>query len=200
MQKIPGVGARLPDWFCKILSLLVVVGMVKVLVDIITNNVLDVIAASSRYQENLMHLFNNVDQHYRIKVLAGFDGFLKNLSVQKILVNIYGVFTTLTSSAVLIALYVVFLFVEQHFFKQKMNALFPQAGHRQVADSIITHILKDTQTYLGSVGFNSLLHKIMGAYVCNYAVTYIFLQVSTSRWVYRHSSVSSCANWRIYGL
>ncbi len=149
MQKIPGVGARLPDWFCKILSLLVVVGMVKVLVDIITNNVLDVIAASSRYQENLMHLFNNVDQHYRIKVLAGFDGFLKNLSVQKILVNIYGVFTTLTSSAVLIALYVVFLFVEQHFFKQKMNALFPQAGHRQVADSIIIHILKDTQTYLG---------------------------------------------------
>ncbi len=157
MQKIPVIGARLPDWFKKILSIIVVVGMGMVLINIISNNVNDVIAASSRYQENLMHIFNNIDQHYRIKVLAGFDGFLKDLSVQGILVNIYGVFTSITSSAVLIGLYVVFLFVEQHFFKQKINALFPQAGHRELVDSILSHIVKDTQTYLGLKTLLSLL-------------------------------------------
>ena len=157
IQKIPVIGARLPAWLCKILSLFVVVGMLLVLIDIITNNVNDVIAASSRYQDNLMHIFNNIDQHYRIKALASFDGFLKDLSVQGILVNIYGVFTTITSSAVLIALYVVFLFVEQHFFKQKLNALFPQKGHRELVDSILSHIVKDTQTYLGLKTLLSLI-------------------------------------------
>ena len=157
MQRIPKIGPRLPAWLCNILSLLVVVGMGKVLIDIITNNVHDVIAASSRYQDNLMHIFNNIDQHYRIKALASLDGFLKALSVQGILVNIYGVFTTITSSAVLIALYVAFLFVEQHFFKQKLSALFPQAEHRQLVDSILSHIVKDTQTYLGLKTFLSLI-------------------------------------------
>lgn len=157
MQKLPVIGDRLPNWISKILALMVVIGLVAVLIDIITNNVNDVIAASSRYQENLMHIFNNIDQHYRIKALASLDGFLKNMSVQGVLVNIYGVFTTITSSAVLIALYVVFLFVEQHFFKQKINALFPQPGHRKVVDSILSHIVKDTQTYLGLKTLLSLI-------------------------------------------
>ena len=157
MRRIPVIGARLPAWVSMVLSLLVVVAMVKVLVNIITNNVNEVIAASSRYQEHLLHLFNNIDKYYRIKALADLDGFLKGLSVQGILVNIYGVFTTITGSAVLIVLYVVFLFVEQHFFKQKINALFPQPGHRQLVDSILSHIVKDTQTYLGLKTLLSLI-------------------------------------------
>ena len=160
MQKIPFLGARLPEWLCKIFSLLVVVFMVKEVIDIISNNVHDVIAASSRYQENLVHIFSNIDQHYRIKALASLDGYLKSLSVQGILVNIYAVFTTITSSAVLIALYVVFFFVEQHYFKQKMNALFPQSGHREIVDSILSHIIKDTQTYLGLKTLLSLITAI----------------------------------------
>ncbi len=160
MQRLPGVGVYIPNWLSRVLSLLVVAVMIKILIDIITNNVSDVISASSRYQENLTHIFNNVDQRYRIKALAGLNDFLKNLSVQHILVNIYGVFTTITGSAVLITLYVVFFFVEQHFFKQKINALFPQRGHRQVVDSIISHIVKDVQMYLGLKTLLSLITAV----------------------------------------
>ncbi len=160
MQRLPGVGVYIPNWLSRVLSLLVVAVMIKILIDIITNNVSDVISASSRYQENLTHIFNNVDQRYRIKALAGLNEFLKNLSVQHILVNIYGVFTTITGSAVLITLYVVFFFVEQHFFKQKINALFPQRGHRQVVDSIISHIVKDVQMYLGLKTLLSLITAV----------------------------------------
>jgi AI-2 transport protein TqsA len=157
MQKLPVIGERLPEWLSKLLSFIVVIAMVIVLTNIITNNVNDVIEASPRYQENLMHIFNSIDQSYRIKVLASFDGFIKDLSLQRVAVNIYAVFTTLTSSAVLIALYVVFLFVEQHFFWQKMNALFPRRGHRQLVDNILMHIIKDTQTYLGLKTLLSLI-------------------------------------------
>ncbi len=149
IQRIPVVGVRLPSWLSLVISLLLVVILFKILIDIIGNNVTDVIQASSRYQENLARIFNSVDDRYRIKALASLDGLIKNLSVQSMLLNIYGVFTTITGSAVLITLYVVFLFVEQHYFTLKMDALFPQAGHRQLVDSITTHITKDIQTYLG---------------------------------------------------
>lgn len=149
MQRMPFVGSRLPNWLSMVLALLVVAILVKILIDIITNNVSDVITASSRYQENLTNIFNAIDERFHIKAFVNIDGFVKNLSVQSILMNIYGVFSTITGSAVLIALYVVFLFVEQHFFKQKLDALFPQASHRQLVNNITSHIVKDTQTYLG---------------------------------------------------
>lgn len=157
MQRLPGFGPRLPLWLSWVLSLLVVAIFFKILIDIISNNVNDVIVASSRYQDNLMRIFNTLDAKYHIKTFANFDVIFKNLSVQSLLLNIYGVFTTLMGSAVLIALYVIFLFVEQHYFKQKMDALFPQPGHRQLVDSIITHIVRDTQTYLGIKTLLSLL-------------------------------------------
>ena len=147
--KIPIIGARLPYWLSMVFSLLVVAGLFSVLINIITNNVNEVIGASSRYQANLTHIFHSIDQYYSVKLLNGVDGFLKNMDVQSILINFYSVFTTLMGSAVLIAIYVVFLFVEQHFFQQKINALFPQPAHRFLVDSIISQIVKDIQTYLG---------------------------------------------------
>ncbi|MFI4919526.1 MAG: AI-2E family transporter [Legionellales bacterium] len=149
MQRIPILGARFPAWLSMVLSLLLVVIFARILFDIISDNVSDVITASSRYQENLLHIFNKIDQRFHIKGLTNFDSIIKGLSIQNLLVNIYGVFTTLTSSAVLISLYVVFLFVEQHYFSQKMDALFPQPEHRNLVNNIISHIMKDTQTYLG---------------------------------------------------
>jgi predicted PurR-regulated permease PerM len=157
MERVPLVGPWLPGWLSKLLSLLVLVGFVMVLIDIITDNVNEVIAASSRYQDNLTNIFNHIDQRYRIKALAGFEGFIKNLSVQAVLVNIYGMFTSITGSAVLICLYVVFLFVEQHFFEQKLKALFAKSRHRDLVDSISSHIVKDIQTYLGLKTLLSLM-------------------------------------------
>lgn len=157
MQRLPVIGHRMPQWLSMVVSLLVVAGFVTILINIISDNVNEVIIASPRYQDNLMRIFNSIDHHYHIKGLANVDGFLKNISVQGIFVNIYGVFTTLTGSAVLIALYVVFLFVEQHYFKQKVVALFPQTEHRQLVDSITSHIVKDTQTYLGLKTLLSLI-------------------------------------------
>ena len=149
IQKIPMVGSRLPGWLSMILSLLVAVFFMIILINIITNNVNDVMAASPRYQENLLTIFNNIDQRFHIKKYIDFNYIIKSLSVQNMVINIYGVFTTITSSAILIILYVVFLFVEQHYFTQKMDSLFPQDEHQKLVKNIISHITKDTQTYLG---------------------------------------------------
>lgn len=149
VQKIPGVGSHCPGWVSRILSLVVVGVMVKILIDIIGNNVNDVISASPRYQENLLNISNMLDQKYHFKASTNFDNVVKSLSIQNIVLSIYGVFTSITSSAMLIAFYVVFLFVEQHYYSQKMYALFPQNEHRKLVNNIINHITQDTQTYLG---------------------------------------------------
>ncbi|MFA5960422.1 MAG: AI-2E family transporter [Tatlockia sp.] len=145
----PFLKARLPGWMNMLIALLIVAILMLVLINIISNNVTEVLAASPRYQENFTNIFNRLDGRFHIKTLIHLDDVFKNLNLQGVLVNIYGVFSTITSSAVLIALYVVFLFVEQHFFRQKLNALFPNKDHRKLINNILNHIVNDTQTYLG---------------------------------------------------
>ncbi|MCL9682776.1 AI-2E family transporter [Legionella maioricensis] len=168
VQKIPFFGSRLPTWLSMILSLLVVVIFMDMLINIISNNVNEVIATSPRYQDNLLTIFNNLDQRYHIKGFMDFNYIIKNLSIQSMVVNIYGVFTTITSSAVLIALYVVFLFVEQHYFTQKMEAIFHKEEHQKLVNNIISHITKDTQTYLGIKTILSLLTSISSWFIMNW--------------------------------
>ncbi len=157
VQKTPWVGERMPTWFSMTFALLVITILVKLLIDIITNNVNDVISASPRYQENLLNILNTLDERFNIKLMAYFNNMVESISVQSIILNIYGVFTTITGSAVVIALYVIFLFVEQHFFTQKMNALFSHSAHRNLVNNILSHIVRDTQTYLGLKTLMSLL-------------------------------------------
>lgn len=157
MKKIPRIGERMPNWLRMALTLVLAMLTIKVLAEIITNNVTDVIEASSKYQENLMTILNKMDDFFHIKIMVRLDSFLKSISIQGVITNVYGVFSTVMSSAVLISLYVVFLFVEQHYFRQKLIAIFPQQQHRELVDNILTHIVRDTQTYLGLKTILSLI-------------------------------------------
>ncbi len=157
MQKLPTVGKQLPAWVSMVFSFVVVALFFMILVNIISTNVNEVIAASGRYQENLMKIFNNLDARFHIKGSTNFNRLIQEFNIQGMVLNIYGVFTILMSSAVLISLYVVFLFVEQHYFSEKLNALFSQSGHRKLVNNILSHIVNDTQTYLGIKSFLSLI-------------------------------------------
>lgn len=156
IQRIPKVGPVLPNWLSMIFALGVTAILISIFVNIIGNNVSNVIAASSRYQQNLMMIVDNIDKKFHIEVLANINQIIKSLNIQAIVVQISGMFTTLASSTVLIALYVAFLFVEQHFFMRKMDALIPSLENQQLMNNIITHIVNDTQTYLGLKSFLSL--------------------------------------------
>ena len=149
IQKTPVIGRRMPYSMSMVLSLIVVALLVKVVIDIISDNVSQVIDSSARYQENLARILSSIDSQFHIKLMANFERFFSNLSIQGIFVNIYGVFTTITGSAVLITLYLIFLFIEQHYFSAKLDALFTQPNHRALVNSIINQIVKDTQTYMG---------------------------------------------------
>lgn len=149
IQRIPRIGARLPKDVSMLFALIVVVSFTLIVVNIIENNLNDVIGASSRYSENFKRMLTHVDKQSLTRVITSFESFLKEIDLQDILVRLYSVFTTLMSSAVLIALYVVFLFIEQRVFPQKIAHLFPQSKTRLLVEKVLTQVANDIQTYLG---------------------------------------------------
>ena len=149
IQRTPMIGNKIPQWLSMIISLCLFIVFMQILINIIANNVNEVIIASSRYQENFMKIIAHFDDKYSLELVDKFQTFVQNLSFQGVLVNIAGMFTTITSSAVLIALYVVFLFIEQHFFQRKIQAIFSKPKSQQLVNNIFEHIARDTQTYVG---------------------------------------------------
>ncbi len=132
---IPGVGDRWPSWVRMIMALVILMIFCSILANIISNNVNEVIKESANYQIHLTELFNKIDQRFHIKILANLNSFIDSLSMRSIVSDVYSVFTLIMSSATLIALYVIFLFVEQHYFKQKVAALFHQRTHQHLMNN-----------------------------------------------------------------
>ena len=165
IRAIPKVGKYLPDWIVGLLATVIVVALFSILGNIIENNVSDVIQASARYQASLLALFNKMDAHFHFKGWFNVESVLDNISFQTLALNIYAMFSSLMSSAVLILLYVAFLFVEQHFFTQKLQSLFPQKTHLDLVNQILSKIIKDTERYLSLKTFVGLLTAVPSYFI-----------------------------------
>ena len=160
IKQIPVMGSRLPDWLSMIIAMGIVVFSLIIFVNILTSNINGVIEASGRYQTNLMKIFDGIEQHYHIELLANLTHFMKALNLQPMLISLSGMFTSLASSTVLILLYIVFLFIEQHFLIQKIDAIFPAMEDRLLINNILTHIVHDIQSYMGLKSFLSIVTSI----------------------------------------
>lgn len=168
IKRIPKIGSLLPNWVSMLLALSITAIFMIIFINILTNNVNSVIQASSRYQANLLAIFEGIDTKYNIEVLSSINKIIKTLNIQTIVVQVSGMFTTLASSTLLIALYVAFLFVEQHFFRKKIDALITSIENRHLVNNIITHIVNDTQTYLGLKSLLSIITALASWIIMKY--------------------------------
>jgi AI-2 transport protein TqsA len=149
LKRLPIIGPYLPTKLALIASFFILFYLGYFLAGIITTNVNDVINAAPRYQSRFIDLLSGIDSHFHIKLLATINEWAASFNLRDILLGVYGIFTTITSNALLIVLYVIFLFIEQQVMRPKLKALFNKPSHIKLADTILGQIVKDTQTYVG---------------------------------------------------
>lgn len=161
IKKIPGLGCYVPESLCMLLSFIFLGLLGWGIAIIISENVSSVIDAAPRYQEKLLQLINHSS------LLSGLQDFsvanhmdnywTKYLDFKNILLNVYGVFSSLTGNTILILLYIIFLFFEQQVLRDKVAAFFSRESARRVSTKLVRYIVHDTQLYLGLKTLTSLL-------------------------------------------
>ena len=161
IAKIRGIGQYIPSWMRMLLALFLLFLFCWGLITILTNNVTEVINAAPRYQARLMQLLSDLDSYFHIKILTSAQEFARALNIQTMLINVYGMFTSIMGNAVLILLYIFFLFLEQSMLPRKMEAFFPQRKHLTLMTHILKQIIKDTQTYLGIKTVSSICTSVL---------------------------------------
>lgn len=141
-----------------ILTILVVLGFVA---NLIRDNVQAVITAAPRYQANLERV---VEQ---FAALAGTEGasnieeFFAQVDFGAWLVRIANSLAGFLGSASLVFAYLFFLFIEQQYFRPKLDNLFADTKNRESTRKLLARIEADIRTYIGVKTLVSILTALV---------------------------------------
>lgn len=151
IQNFPLVGSFIPNGI-SILIACGVIGVFFMLIGLIlSENMQGMMGSLGKFQDNLSILLKKlpafgIDKNYIVNLS---EKVLKQLNFQHIFLGFYSSFTNLMSSLFLVMLFVLFFFIEQVFFHEKMSKLFSNSKTKVKVENLLNKISVEIQRYLG---------------------------------------------------
>jgi AI-2 transport protein TqsA len=163
-------GRALPNSVRLTGAILVVLLVSWLVVNMVIGNINQVIAAVPVYQQNLRVMAARLAQHFGAVYSARSQELLKKIDLGSVAGSLARTVAGLIGSIGTVAIYVVFLLLEQHSLDKKIAALVHGAEREQLTHRILDRIGHEIQTYVWLktvmsffVGFGSyLVMKIVG--------------------------------------
>ncbi|MDG1996419.1 MAG: AI-2E family transporter [Emcibacteraceae bacterium] len=152
------IGAlKLPKTLCFIAALLTMIFALTLLVEMIGNNITDVKASAPEYQKNLLLLSDRIYTLLGIEDQPSLTQLISQIDLRPFISSIAGTMASIAGNAGLILIYVLFIFLEQASFGNKLNALLKSSKHQDTVVEIINTISKKVKTYVAIKTFVSML-------------------------------------------
>ena len=147
-QSLPLIQDKMPALLAFLLSLATIFVALIFVIDLISDNVSQVAAASDRYQENLNRLWDRVGRMIGAEELINLNDYMSKINVADLFRQLATVFGAAVGNLGIIIIYVTFLLVEQKAFPLKMKALYPDDGRRAAIAQLLSKIVRQVQGYL----------------------------------------------------
>lgn len=167
IRKVRVDGAQIPRLISFLIAFMLIFGALYAVGTMLSSNVSALIEAAPVYQEKLQNLFIHLFDMLG-KPLPDISKKFEEFDFASLLTQIVFVLTDIAGAAGLIAVYVLFILMEYHFFDQKIIALFKSDKGKDSARAILKKIAKQIQSYLRIKTLISLLTA-----VCSYALMMI---------------------------
>jgi len=157
---------QFPKFVCLLASLLTFVLLVWGLINFLSGRADDVLEVVPVYQENLTERLQNLP----LVVVSAFQDQLITdwIDLPAYATSVAASFAGILASGGLILIYILFLFLEQGNFDQKITELFSNENSEKDVRKIISRIRNDIQKYISIKMFTSSLTGIL---------SYIFLRI-----------------------
>lgn len=160
---IDRLSERIPYWFALTVAMIITVGALVGLIVVVADTVGDVVDQSPQYAARIDELFawvgGAIGQDLSFSSMSERFGLMETLrgAIGGFAQTIQGV----VSDFLLIAIYVVFLFVAQANFPAKMDNLFPDKTRRDKATRIGTSIRHSIEQYISVQTLVSLIQTVI---------------------------------------
>ncbi len=138
-----------PAWLRYLLSGLTLLVAANMVVNIITSSVGDLIASAPLYQENLRQWVLSAQARIDFVEMPAASQLLAEFNFGAMIRGIASSFGSLVGNLGLIAMYMLFLFLEQRYFAAKFVSILPQRLRQQRVLDVLRQIDRDVRMYIG---------------------------------------------------
>ena len=160
---------RLPSWLAHLAAVATIFLLCWLTVSIITRNVSAVQQAAPTYQANLRVIVDNAINLLGLESVPSLASMVNQLDLAALIGRLTSAFGGFLGNAALVALYVIFLMMEQNSFRNRIDALFDDDNKRNRIRSLLIAIENRIERYLWIKTAVSLLTAVL----C-YAVLAVF--------------------------
>jgi predicted PurR-regulated permease PerM len=140
---------RIPRPVCFILSITAILGVLFGLTTLVTENIGDLITAAPEYERNLERLIGKLFTLARLEEPPSIQELYRNLDFSSGLSNVAVAITGTLGNIGIVLVYMVFLFLEQKSFGDKIRALIKRPDRRTEIAEFARHIESDIRMYVG---------------------------------------------------
>jgi len=164
--RIQIAGLKFPSILCRLASMLTFLLLIWGLINFLGGRADDVMQVIPIYQENLTVRLQTLP----LVVVSAFQDQLITdwIDLPAYATSVASSFAGILASGGLIMIYILFLFLEQGNFDQKISELFSNSGSEQDVRKIISRIRNDIQKYISIKMFTSSMTGVL---------SYIFLRI-----------------------
>jgi AI-2 transport protein TqsA len=149
LDLIQVAGWHLPGWLQFVLAGSVVVAAVSLFSRMLTANIGQVMEAAPAYQANINRLIEEIVQRLGMDEAPALAVLLSDVNIGALVRGAAAALGTFLGNMGLVAIYLIFLFLEQRFFRAKLEAIIPDTARRVTVESMLADIDRDVSTYIG---------------------------------------------------
>jgi predicted PurR-regulated permease PerM len=145
---MPFLGQKIPIWLWTIIASLILFTLFGLAINILVDNIALLSKKIPSYEANLNGVSESINDTLGIDFLSRIRHYVGDFELSKVLSPILNSLTDLFANGFMVVLYVLFLFLEESVFRQKLKQLFTKDQHFDEASMIIEKINQSTSSYI----------------------------------------------------
>ena len=149
-----------PRWLCRMFSLVGIALVLYVVGALASANIAAVYDAAPLYKNNIEKLSTRLSEGLGIENRLDITALVRDIDFVPYLQDLALGLANIAGVAMLVALYVVFLLIEQHSFSAKIKAIFPNQPARQKVEMLLSQMQNRLETYILIKTLMSLLTAV----------------------------------------
>ncbi|MCB0429775.1 MAG: AI-2E family transporter [Flavobacteriales bacterium] len=153
---------HVPHWLNSLLASLLIFGILSVITRILSDNIQNLARAYPSYQSNIRLLTDQLVQWLNVDIEAYVTDLAGKMEFGKLLASIFNSLTDIIGNAVMIVIYVLFIFIEEAYFMPKLKAVFDKKSEFETVYGMLGQIGDSITHYVGLKTFVSVITGGLG--------------------------------------
>ncbi|MBL4577521.1 MAG: AI-2E family transporter [Flavobacteriales bacterium] len=157
MNKIKFVKSKVPRWLKSVVASVFMFAVLWFVTQLLVYNIQSLSHSTAGYSANLDTMANKLNETFDINLRSMVGDYAGDLDFASILSTVVNSLTELLGNAFLIALYVLFLLIEESIFSAKLASIFPDEERFEKVNGIVSKIEESVTDYIGLKTLVSLI-------------------------------------------